>query len=129
MFVELKLLAAAVVLGLIHLGWAGAASTGQRGPAWNLGNRENAPPLTGLAHRLDRAFANYRESFPFFAALVIVAFLGGRAGGLATWGEWIWLGARIVYLPVYAAGIKGLRSAVWVVSLIGLLMILSALFA
>ena len=44
-------------------------------------------------------------------------------------GGWIWLGARVLYLPIYWAGIKGVRTAVFVVGLVGLLMVLWPLLA
>ncbi|MBU6247381.1 MAG: MAPEG family protein, partial [Xanthomonadaceae bacterium] len=43
-------------------------------------------------------------------------------------GAQLYLWARVAYLPVYAAGIPYLRSAVWGVSMVGLLLVLSALF-
>ena len=68
---ELKLLGAAVVIGLVNLIWGAVAAQPQRGVQWNAGPRDEPRPLTGIAGRLERAFANYRETFPFFAALVI----------------------------------------------------------
>ena len=127
MSLELKLLAAAAVLGFVHLFAAAMTSTAQRGAAWNLGNREGAPPLTGLAHRLDRAFANFRETFPLFAVAVIVVSLGGKAGGLSVAGCAVYLIARALYLLVYALGIKGLRSLVWLIGTAGIFMVLAAL--
>ena len=42
------------------------------------------------------------------------------------WGPYFW--ARLVYLPIYLAGIPYLRTAVWAVSLWGMLQVLEALF-
>ncbi len=39
----------------------------------------------------------------------------------------IWILARIVYLPIYLLGIIYVRTAVWVISIIGLLMMLGRL--
>ena len=47
-----------------------------------------------------------------------------RSNATTDLGGWLWLGARVAYLPVYWAGIKGLRTAIFVVSMIGLLMVL-----
>jgi len=41
-------------------------------------------------------------------------------------GAQIFFWARLAYFPVYLAGIKYLRTAVWTVGLIGLLLILAA---
>jgi len=43
-------------------------------------------------------------------------------------GAQLYFWARVVYLPVYVVGIPYLRTLVWVVSLAGLLMVLSGAF-
>ena len=44
-------------------------------------------------------------------------------------GAWLYVLARIAYVPIYAAGIAKLRTAVWLISILGLLLeILSLLF-
>ena len=127
MALELKLLAAAVVLGLAHLLAAAAAAQPSRGLAWNVGPRDTPVALTGVAGRLQRAFANYRESFPLFAVAVLVAYLGGRLGTLTAWGAGLYLAARVLYLPLYAFGVPVVRSLVWLASMVGLGLVLAAL--
>ena len=124
---ELQLLAAAVIIGIIHLLWAAAAAQPQRGLKWNAGPRDEPIVLTGVAGRLERAFANFRETFPFFASLVIVAYLGGRLGAMTSLGALIYVLARAVYVPLYALGVPYARSLVWGVSMVGILMLLAAL--
>jgi uncharacterized MAPEG superfamily protein len=48
----------------------------------------------------------------------------GHTGGIGAIGAIIWLLARIAYLPIYLAGIIYVRTAIWAVSIIGLLMML-----
>jgi uncharacterized MAPEG superfamily protein len=43
-------------------------------------------------------------------------------------GAELYVGARLAYLPIYLAGIPYLRTAVWAVSLWGILQVLEALF-
>ena len=124
---ELQMLAAAVALGLVHLMWAAAAAQPQRGLKWNVGPRDTPVVLTGMAGRLERAFANFRETFPFFAVAVLVAYLGGRLGTLTCCGAALYVGARAVYIFLYAFGVPFIRSLVWLVSLIGIGLILAAL--
>ena len=124
---ELQMVAAAVIIGIIHLLWAAAAAQPQRGWKWNTGPRDEPIVLTGVAGRLERAFANFRETFPFFAALVVIDYLGGRLGTLTSIGALIYVVARAVYVPLYALGAPYLRSLVWVVSMVGILMLLAAL--
>lgn len=124
---ELQMVAVAVIVGIIHLLWAAAAAHPQRGLKWNIGPRDEPVVLTGVAGRLERAFANFRESFPFFVALVIIDYLGGRLGALTAYGSVIYVVARAVYVPLYAFGVPMVRSLVWLASLVGILLLLAAL--
>jgi uncharacterized MAPEG superfamily protein len=40
------------------------------------------------------------------------------------WGALIYIVARVIYLPLYAAGVPFLRSLVWAVSFIGIILVL-----
>ena len=127
MALELQMLGWAVVLGLVHLFWAAAAAQPQRGLKWNVGPRDTPVVLSGMAGRLERAFANFRETFPFFAAAVLVAYLGGRLGMLSAHGAVLYVGARAIYILLYAFGVPVARSLVWLASVIGIGLILAAL--
>jgi uncharacterized MAPEG superfamily protein len=84
------------------------------------GNRADLPPATPLAGRAERAAANSFENLVFFAALALVAQAAGATGERVLLGAEIFLWARVVYLPVYVAGIPFLRTGVWAVSVVGL---------
>jgi uncharacterized MAPEG superfamily protein len=124
---ELQMVAVAVVIGIIHLLWAAAAAQPQRGLKWNAGPRDEPVVLTGIAGRLERAFANFRETFPLFAALVVIDYLGGRLGELTAYGAVVYVVARAIYIPFYAFGVPYVRSLTWVASMVGILMLLAAL--
>jgi len=128
---ELLLLGVAVAIGLVHLGWSAAAGEGQRKDLkWNMGPRdEPKPPLTGMAGRLARAFANFRESFPLFAGAILAAYLAAKLGPLTLWGAVLYVVGRAFYLPLYAFGVPVLRTIVWLISMVGIVMILVALFS
>ena len=128
MAIELQLLAWAVVIGLVQLGWAAAAARAQQGLKWAGGSRDEPRPGTGVAARLERALRNFLETFPFFAAAVIVAYLGGKLGDLTFWGASLYVAARALYAPLYASGVAIVRSLVWFVSMIGLFMVVAAIF-
>jgi len=125
--IELQLLAAAVLIGLVHLLWASAAAQPQRGLKWNVGPRDEPVVLTGMAGRLERAFANFRETFPLFAAAVLVTYLSGRIGYLTAHGALIYVAARALYMPLYAFGVSVVRSLVWLISFVGIGMVLAAM--
>lgn len=122
------LLAACIVLGLVHILLAGGLVTASRGTAWNVGNRDGEPsPVSPLAGRAQRASVNFLETFPFFAAALVCAIAVGRQGYLVELGAQIYFWARLVYLPVYLFGIPFLRSAIWMAAMAGLLMVVVAL--
>jgi uncharacterized MAPEG superfamily protein len=126
---ELSMLVVAIMLGLFQLLIAARAGNSQRGLKWNVGPRDEAPKsVSKVAGRLERAFRNFMETFPFFAAAIIVAALAGRHNWATLWGAQIYVAARIVYLPLYAFGVPALRTLVWLVATIAILLIVAALF-
>jgi uncharacterized MAPEG superfamily protein len=125
MTTELSILVWTLVLALLQIAAAAVARNGQYGMKWNAGPRDEAmPPLKPLPGRLARAQANLFETLPLFIAALLVAHLAGREGGLTTVGAWFYLVARIVYVPLYAFGVFGVRSLAWMVSTVGLVLIL-----
>jgi uncharacterized MAPEG superfamily protein len=125
MSIELKMLAWASVLGLLQIALAATLSTAQRGVGWNAGPRDEvAAPLTGVGGRLERAARNFLETFPFFAAAVLALALVHRESAQTALGAQLYFWARLLYVPTYAAGISYVRTAIWVVSIVGLVMVL-----
>ncbi|MBJ6980032.1 MAPEG family protein [Luteimonas sp. MC1895] len=129
MATELQMLAWAIVLGLVHLMLDAAMKTSERGLAWNASARDGeAKPLGPVAGRVNRAWQNFLETFPMFAAAVLAVVAAGRTGDQAALGAQLYFWARVAYIPLYAAGIPYVRSLVWGVSLVGIVMVLAALF-
>jgi uncharacterized MAPEG superfamily protein len=125
---ELKLLAMSIVLGLVHIVLASHASSLQRGYAWTAGPRdETAPALTGVAGRLNRALQNFVETFPFFATAVLVTHVAGTDGWMTEWGVQLYFWGRVVYLALYASGVFLVRSLMWNVATLGIVMLLLSL--
>lgn len=125
---ELKLLGIAVVVGLVQLFWATAVARREQDPKWVLGPQDDKKPLGVQAARLDRAFRNFMETFPLFAAAVIAANLMGKLGTLTLWGAGLYVAARALYAPLYVSGVPVARTIVWLIGSIGLLLIVVALF-
>lgn len=91
------------------------------------GNRDNLPEASPLAGRAERTARNTLENFVLFAAIALVAHISGRAGARVDKGAEIFFWARLAFIPVYYAGIVYLRTAVWLVSIIGLAMMIAAI--
>jgi uncharacterized MAPEG superfamily protein len=92
-----------------------------------LGNRDNLPEATPLAGRAQRTATNTLENFVLFAVIALVAQAAGNTSPRIVTGAEMFFWARIAYIPVYYAGIAYLRTAVWVVSIIGLAFMLGAI--
>ena len=106
-----------------------AVSTYDIGP-YLLGPRDdNRQSGNVMAGRFKRALENLLETYPAFVALALALAVTGKTGGIAATGAWVWLIARVVYVPLYAFGVPAVRTLAWVVSVVGLLMMLVRLVA
>lgn len=122
---ELVALAWGCILAFVHIFAAVQVKTRQYGTKWNMGARdEELPPISPLGGRLARAQANFFETFPIFLAAVFLTVGGGLSDDLSRLGGWLWLGGRVVYLPLYAFGVPLVRTLAWGVSLVGIVMVL-----
>ena len=83
-----------------------------------LGNRDNLSEATPIGGRADRAAKNSIEAAVFFVPLALVANAAGMDAEVML-GAQIAFWARIAYVPIYIAGIKYLRSFVWIVGVVG----------
>jgi uncharacterized MAPEG superfamily protein len=128
MTIELKMLALAVVLGLVQITLSAVANTLKTGLPWAAGPRdEPMPPTTAICGRLKRALLNFLETFPLFAAAVLVAHAVGRHDWMTVWGAQLYFWARVVYVPLYAFGIAYVRTLAWAAATLGIVLILLSL--
>lgn len=119
--VEITILALAALLLLGHILAAGQAKTKQYGARWNMGPRDgDLPPPAPLTGRLMRAQANFQETLPIAIIALLGVVVAGRTSDWTAFGGWLWLAARVVYLPLYAFGVPVFRSILFLISLVGL---------
>lgn len=93
---------------------------------WLLSNRstEGLPPLPEWGQRCVRADNNLRANYPAFAvAVLLLAFTGGFTPGTAL-ASAVFLGARLVHMPAYAAGLPWMRTLAWALGLLATLYLL-----
>jgi uncharacterized MAPEG superfamily protein len=127
--VELKLLLAAVIIGLVQIIWAAAAGGGgERDLKWLMGPRDDAKPVGVVAARLNRALTNFLETFPLFAAALLACDFAGKFGPMTYYGAILYVAGRALFVPIYAAGLPVVRTLVWAVSMVGLVMVIVAFF-
>jgi uncharacterized MAPEG superfamily protein len=124
MTIELTMLAWAIVLGVVHVFATGQVAAAQHGLAYNMGPRDDQKPMTGMGGRLVRAYANFMQTFPFFAAAVLMAHVIGRHSWLTVLGAQCYFWARLAYVPLYIFGVPVLRTVAFVVATAGIVMIL-----
>jgi len=128
MTTDLALLAYSALLTWVML----IVASGLHTKTWTLagikrgvGNRDDLPERTPLAGRADRAAKNMLENFVLFAALLFTARAAGGDQARIELGAQLFFWARLVYFPLYLAGIRYLRTIVWTVGLVGLALLFS----
>lgn len=127
--VELQILFCAILLGIIQLFLAVITGLQSVGLAWAAGPRDEARAHPGrIAGRLERAFENFLETFPFFAAGVLLVHALDRSTHTSVLGSEIYIWARVLYVPAYVIGIPFVRTLIWAASLAGIVMVLAALW-
>jgi uncharacterized MAPEG superfamily protein len=121
--IELKLLVWSIALTLIQAVIAVLGAMLVVGLPALAGNRENLPAIEGWGGRAQRAHRNMLENLVLFAALVLVAQLAGKLNATTALGAQLFFWGRLGYAAVYLIGIPWLRTGVWLVSIVGLILI------
>ena len=108
---DLRLLGWAIALGVGQLVLSVAFNVAGRGLHYGIGPRDEPPRQLGAtASRIERAYRNFLESFPFFAAAVLMGHVSNSATPTSILGEQVYLWARLLYVPAYVAAIPGIRT-------------------
>jgi uncharacterized MAPEG superfamily protein len=129
MSTELQMLFCAVALGIVQLLISVLAAVGAKGLPWAAGPRDDpGAPMGKMAGRLERAYRNFLETFPLFAAVVLLAHALDKTNHTSVLGAQVYLWARLFYIPAYVFAIPFLRTLIWLASLAGILMVMSAIW-
>jgi uncharacterized MAPEG superfamily protein len=110
---ELTVLALAAILQAVQIVLAAWGMNRDMGVAWNAGPRDTDPEFSALTGRLRRAVDNHFEALAFFTIAVVLVTLSGSAGPPTAACAWVYLAARILYVPAYAFGWSPWRSAIF----------------
>jgi uncharacterized MAPEG superfamily protein len=119
---ELTLLIWSAALTFIQMLVALSGAALQFGLPRLSGNREDLPPAKGWAGRAYRAHHNMLESLVLFAVLVLVTEITNRNSAMTGLGAQLFFWARVAYAVIYVVGVPWVRTAVWGVSVIGLVL-------
>lgn len=123
MSIELQYLVFAIFLVLIQMvlqAGAGFIANGFMGLA---GSRDDEVLTSGIGGRFERAYYNMLETFPVFAALVLIVHVTESWDTTSALAVQLYFWARVAYIPLYIVGIPFLRTIAWVISMIGILML------
>lgn len=119
---ELWVLALNAVILLALYGLQGTHVT-LTAPAWGFSARDGERPGSLFAERSARVVRNQIEAVAAFAPLVLIGHVLDIHTALTVWGAGLFLGARVLYVPLYLAGIPMVRSVVWTAGFVGCLMV------
>ena len=125
---ELTALTLAALLQVAQLCLYSVAGQAQLGTKTALKPRDETPVLTGKTGRIKRAMDNHFEGLLLFAIACIVIALSDQSTPFTTTCAWIYLAARLLYIPAYIFGWVPWRSLIWAAGFVTTaLMLLSAL--
>ena len=127
MTTTLTFLAWTLVLALVQILLAAGFKRQQDTLQWAAGNRDTPQQYSGTAARLARAQANLFETLPLIVGGILIAHVAGRETAMVVWGAGLYFVARLAYVPCYAFGLGPVRSVVWGVSIVGLVLVLLGL--
>ena len=125
---DLWALAAAMLLAVTQLTLSSILTLRQLGGIWVASSRDEPREVTGVSGRFVRAHRNLLEIFPQFLAALFLVHAADAVGSLSATGAWVFVIARLLYVPAYAYAPPGVRSVCWLAAQIGIFMIVADLF-
>ena len=121
MTTELWLLFWSMPLYGLYLGAQSLIFRWRYGVRYAASARDDEKPEGELLGRAERALKNFNETWMILVVLLLIGHLAMPGEPMILWGAIVWFAARVAYLPLYLLGVFMIRSLVWNVSLIGLL--------
>jgi uncharacterized MAPEG superfamily protein len=124
MTTELWILAACALLApMLTFPILVGRTTTPGGSQWGLGNRETPMEFPDWVRRAERAHGNLLENLPTFAVFVLIAHLTQVHTSLTVAGAGIFLGGRVLHALVLLAGVKVVRTGVFLMAQAGSILI------
>ena len=125
MMTEMILLSLLLLMVHLFLATTIAMASGQATLTYLLSSRDDAPSVSAMVRRAQRASMNLLETLPAFLVLAVLSVIKGVDN---LWLAQAWLVLRVVYVLFYLAGTPYLRSVVWIAALGCLIAMALALF-
>lgn len=112
---ELTVLALAILLQAAQFAAYSIRANLDVGPGYAMSARDRDPsrPLSDLGGRLQRALTNHFEGLTLFAPAALLVAVSGQSTAFTVACAWVYLVARVLYVPAYAFGWRPGRSLIW----------------
>ena len=125
---ELTALALAGLLQVVQYALFALPANLELGPGYTSSPRDRPPSraMSVRTGRLQRALTNHFEGLILFTLAVAVTTLSGRSTALTAACGWVYLAARILYVPAYTFGWRPWRSAIWGVGFLATTVMIAA---
>ena len=130
MSVELTVLTLAALLQGLQFVLYAVPANREIGPGYTMSARDREPSrkLSDRTARLGRALDNHFEGLILFGIAVGVVQMSAQDTAFTAACAWVYLIARVLYVPAYALGLRPHRSLIWVIGFAAtMLMLLAAL--
>jgi uncharacterized MAPEG superfamily protein len=114
---ELTALTLAALLQMVQYVLYAVPANLELGTRYTGGSRDFAPdkPMSKRTARLGRALQNHFEGLILFGIAVAVTTISDQSTPVTATCAWLYLAARIAYIPAYAYGLNPWRSVIWAV--------------
>ncbi len=127
---ELTVLTLAALLQVVIFVLYAIPANRELGPGYTMSARDREPSnsLSNKTARLGRTMDNTFEALILFGIAATVITLSNQSTGYTTLLSWVFLVARVAYIPAYALGLRPHRSLIWAVGFTAtVLMLIAAL--
>ena len=127
---ELTALTLAALLQVVQYVLYAVPANLELGPGYTMSARDREPSkqMSDRTARLGRAMDNHFEGLILFTIACVVITLAGNSSWFTAACAFTYLGARLLYIPAYALGLRPWRSYIWALGFFAtLLMLLAAL--
>ncbi|WP_210528012.1 MAPEG family protein [Rubellimicrobium arenae] len=127
---ELTALVIAAFIQVLHIGVSGYfMNRTPEGKAWNMSPRDTPRDPGIKGGRALRAADNHQTALLLFATAILTLAVTNQFTGWTATLAWIYIAARLLYIPAYVQGWSPLRSIIWMVGFAATaLLLLAALF-
>ena len=126
MTTELTALLCAILVQVLSIAAAGAQMNRELGARFNAGPRDAQPEMSLRLGRLRRAVNNGFEGLAMFAPVALVVAVSGQSSTVTAIAAWVYVVARLLYIPAYALGLAPWRSLIWGIGFFAILTMIGA---